>query len=116
MLAQGLAIQTPGLGQCFIVVICHAPELQVKQETVNVRETVQVICSRTYLSLINFQLKGHGQPGEHLEHAQQHVALEVTHRQEATLAIDHALVVTQTHNHVLVSSQVYYAITHFVEN
>ena len=50
-------------------------------------------------------MKGHGQPGDHLEHAQQHVVLEVNHKQEATLAIDHALVVKQTHKHVLVSLQ-----------
>ena len=34
--AQEPAIQTPGLGQCSIMGTYRAPELQVKQETVNV--------------------------------------------------------------------------------
>ena len=37
-----------------------------------------------------------------LAHAQQHVELEVNPKQEDSLEIGHALVVTQTHNHALV--------------
>ena len=40
VLAQGLAIQTPEPVQCFITITCHAPELQVKQKTVKVRENL----------------------------------------------------------------------------
>ena len=40
VLAQGHAMPTPGLVQCFIVVTCHAQELQVKQETVKVRHSL----------------------------------------------------------------------------
>ena len=58
-----------------------------------------------YFDFNNCQLRDHGQPGVHLGHVQQHVALEVNYRQEATLAIYHALVVTQTHKHVPVSLQ-----------
>ena len=50
----------------------------------------------------HFQLKGHGLPGEHLELVHQRVALEVNPRQEATLAIDPALVLTQIYKIVLV--------------
>ena len=64
-----------------------------------------IYCSRPYLALTNLQLKGHGQPGEHLEIVQQHVALEINYRQEASQAIGHALVATQTLKHALVSTQ-----------
>ena len=39
VLAQGHAIPTLGLVQCFTMVTCHAPEHQVIQETVKVRNT-----------------------------------------------------------------------------
>ena len=44
-------------------------------------------------------------PGELLVHAQQHVALEVNIKQEASLAINHALVAILTPKTVLVSKE-----------
>ena len=43
---------------------------------------------------VNFQLRGHGQLGKHLGHAQKRVALEVNPRLGDSVAIDHVLVVT----------------------
>ena len=64
---------------------------------------VQVAHFGLSATFINFQLRGHGQLGEHLGRVQKHVALEVDPRLENSVAIDHALVVTRTHRTAMVS-------------
>ena len=56
VLAQGLAIQTPELVQCFTMVTCHALERQVKQGTVKVRVWFKPDCYKTHSSWVNVLL------------------------------------------------------------